>query len=410
MRRLIVVFAVLHCVFASAQEPFRVGEGPKIDSRAMVEALANRNAAPKHVGTRHEPIFDSKFDWRENDRAWTALKIVIQNAEAVWPELVSHLDDDRYCVTCKWFSGFTYDRTVGQACRDVILRNLSCGYFESISRLLVYKQPHLALQTPRFLRDPAKLKAWCEARREKKLYELQIEICEWAATEVADSEVFEDVNLDMKKGWIAGIEQAAKSLHETKTAVHWNGFGLEEAIPYSKESAEAIRKRYPSVSIDVQNQSRATVDELVEFAIIVRNTGDVPLHGVRVNAQLPDQLKHRLGSEVEFTIDELPIRGSESAILRVVAHSTGRATCRLHVVADEPTKSIFDPFDPRTEAEFKASIDVVDRPVRLESSRVTKIEPSSPKLVPAPIRTGQVPNSNYCCQSQPVIYEPCFIP
>lgn len=410
MRRLVVVFAVLHCVFTSAQEPVRVGDGPTIDSRAMVEALANRNLAPKHVGTRHEPIFDSKFDWRENARAWNALKLVIQNAEAAWPELVSHLDDERYCITCKWFSGFTYDYTVDQACREVILRNLSCGYFETISPLLSLKQPHLALQTPSFLRDPAKLKAWCEARREKKLYELQIEICEWAATEVAGSEEFGRVNLNTKKEWIAGIERASKSLRETKAAVLWKGFGLEEAIPYFKERAEATRKRDPSVSIDVQNQRRATVGELVEIAIIVRNTGDVPLHGVRVNARLPVQLKHRLGSEVEFTIDELPIRGSESAVLRLLAQSTGRATYRLHVVANEPTESTSDPFDPTTEAEFKASIDVVDSPVSLESSRPTNMEPARPRLGPAPIRTGQVPSSDCCCQSQPVIYEPYFIP
>ena len=392
MQRSLVLFAILHCVSSSAQEPVRVGDEPTIDTRAMVEALANRNPAPQHVGTRNEPIFDTDFDWREDGRAWKALKLVIQNAEIAWPELVSHLDDNRYCVTYKSFSGFTYDYTVGGACRDVILINLSSGYFETVQP--EGKQPYLALQTPRFLRDPTMLKTWCEERREMKLYELQIEICEWTATDLVNPDVLPDEDLNTRKVWIAGIRRASKSLRESKTAVLWTGFEYDTTTPYYGEPAEAIPKAHPRFSFDVQHLPRATVDDLVEIAIVVRNTGDVPLHGVRVIAQLPDQLKHRRGSEVEFTIDELPIRGSERAVLRVLAQSSGRAICRLHVAADEPT-----------EAEFNASIDVVDRPVRLESSRVTKTEPARLNPVPTPIRTGPVPNSNCCC-----LDEPWFIP
>jgi hypothetical protein len=240
MQRSLEVLAVLCCLSCSAEEPVRVGEKPEIDTRAMVEALASNNTPPKHVGTRHTPIFDSDFDWGEHDRAWKALKLVIQDAEVAWPELVSHLADDRYCVTYKSFSGFTYDYTVGQACREVILRNLSRGYFETIQPLP--RQPYLALQTPSFLRDPTRLKTWCEARREKKLYELQIEICEWAATEVVDPDKFEREDLNTKKVWIVGIQRASTSLRETKTAVRWTGFGLEETIPYTKKRAEAISK------------------------------------------------------------------------------------------------------------------------------------------------------------------------
>ena len=164
---------------------------------------------------------------------------------------------------------------------------------------------------------------------------------------------------------------------------------------------------HPGLSFDVRNLPRATVDDLVEIAIVVRNTGDVPLHGVRVIAHLPEQLKHRRGSEVEFTINELPVRGSERAVLRVVAQLPGRAVCRLQVASDEPA-----------EADSTTSIDVVARPVRLETPSVAKTEPVRPKPVPvpppAPKRTSPAPkmqNSNCCCQAHPVApYEPWFIP
>ena len=305
--------------------------------------------------------------------------------------------DAAYCVTYEAFSGFTYDYTVGEACRQVILRNLTAGYFRTITP--GFKQAYLALETPVFLRDRTTLKRWCEARREKKLYELQIEICERTATDLVASEKLFGVNLKTREEWSATIQRAAQSLRETQTAVRWKGFGLEEVIPYSRRTAEVALRTLSGLSLKVEKLPRATVDEMVEITIVVSNTGEIPLHGVRVFVQLPEQLKHRWGSEVESTIADLPVGGSEKAVLRVLAQSTGRATCRLHVTADEPTEAAID-----------ASLDVVGSPDRFEKSKTTRTEPAHLKPIPAPIRTGTLPNSNCCCQPQPALYEAWFIP
>lgn len=157
--------------------------------------------------------------------------------------------------------------------------------------------------------------------------------------------------------------------------------------PQEPVEPRPIPEPNPRVSLDVQNQPRATVDDIVEIAILVRNTGDVPLHDVRVVAELPEHLKHRRGTEVELTIDTLPVRGSERAVLRVVAQSAGKAICKLHVAANE-----------QAEAKSRAVIDVQAKPV--------KQEPKVAKRAPAPKQA--VPPPNCCCPLQPVAYfEPC---
>ena len=185
--------------------------------------------------------------------------------------------DAAYCVTYEAFSGFTYDYTVGEACRQVILRNLTAGYFRTITP--GFKQAYLALETPVFLRDRTTLKRWCEARREKKLYELQIEICERTATDLVASEKLFGVNLKTREEWSATIQRAAQSLRETQTAVRWKGFGLEEVIPYSRRTAEVALRTLSGLSLKVEKLPRATVDEMVEITIVVSNTGEIPLQG-----------------------------------------------------------------------------------------------------------------------------------
>jgi hypothetical protein len=209
---------------------------PKLDVRAMVDALANRNPTPKHEGSRHTPIFDPKFNWEEDARAWKALGVAIKHAEEIWPELVAHIDDERYCVTYKSFSGFTYDYTVGKACRTIILRNLGYGYFKTVTP--TRKQPYLVLETPHFLRDPKVLKSWCAERADKQLYELQIEICEGTAKDLAKPDSRAKADQETKQKWIAAIERAAAGLRKSKKAVLWPGFGAEEIMPYTKDRAD----------------------------------------------------------------------------------------------------------------------------------------------------------------------------
>ena len=55
-----------------------------------------RDSPPKYVIKYEDPIFDPKFDWDEDARVWHALRSLPLRTEEVWPELVSHLGDDRH--------------------------------------------------------------------------------------------------------------------------------------------------------------------------------------------------------------------------------------------------------------------------------------------------------------------------
>ena len=90
------------------------------DASAMIEKLVNLNPAPELVGDGSDtvPIFDKKYDWAEYHRVWKVLRELATDAEVLWPELVKHLDDDRYCMTGVTFSDSTFNWTVGDACQE----------------------------------------------------------------------------------------------------------------------------------------------------------------------------------------------------------------------------------------------------------------------------------------------------
>ncbi len=233
------------CEPCFAQQTGRKGEksGPdaRADPRALVESLASRNRPPKHVGEEHDPIFDPRFDWTEDARLWVAIDSVAKHAEEAWPELVSHLGDDRYCVTYESFSEYNDDLTVGDVCREIVIRNLASGYFESVKP--DRKVPHLRLSHPDFLPESRTLKEWCEERRGKKLYELQIELCAWATAELAKPGAIPEVEAHDAREWTALIHRAAETLRRSKTAVLWDGFSHIEFVPYSRTRADAVLKR-----------------------------------------------------------------------------------------------------------------------------------------------------------------------
>ena len=79
---------------------------------------------------------------------------------------------------------------------------------------------------------------------EKRLYELQIEMCQWAMTELRKPKDFPSISRLRGKAWVAAIEAEIESLRESQSAVRYHGFGGEEEVPYSREKAETLREDY----------------------------------------------------------------------------------------------------------------------------------------------------------------------
>lgn len=221
---------------SSSRTAAAIGAG-HFDARTAVAALVNRNPAPAiEAGSYKAPVFGGKYDWAEYRRVWELVPLLVRHAEEAWPELVKHLDDGRYCTTFQSESGFAYNWSVGDVCREVIGRSVSEAYFQKLEPL--YEVVFARMRMPAVSRDAKKLKSWCEERADKKLYELQIEMCRWAISELSPPDGLPSfVSRPTVRGYIAAIEAEAGSLAKSKAAVPFLGFGTEEVIRYTPETA-----------------------------------------------------------------------------------------------------------------------------------------------------------------------------
>jgi len=204
------------------------------DARAMVEALGNRNPVPG-IDADHQAVFPKRYDSSEYVRAARAFYVLIDHAEDAWPEIVGHLNDDRYSITISHdidsSSGYAHNWTVGDVCREIVVGALTGSYLQHVH---TDKKSYYRLE--KFLPDKRGsmigkdiLKAWCDARSTKRLYELQIEVCQWAVAEV-EKGGFERVSKSERLEWIAGIKSEIERLKTSKQAFRFKGFGESVSI------------------------------------------------------------------------------------------------------------------------------------------------------------------------------------
>jgi hypothetical protein len=213
-------------------------------ARAAVEALVGRNPVPGLAGLHGcDPIFAKDYDWGEYGRVWMAFQTLIDHAEDAWHEMVGHLDDSRYAITVN--SGlscdYAYNWTVGDACFRIVQNTLTEAHFRHLhpSSSHAYNQ----LRYPDFTRRGKTLKAWCEARGNKKLYELQIEVCQWAISQLG-KEDFDDEEVTRHwASWAAAVQSEIASLRRSQKAVHFHGFG-EGVRTYTRAKADQLRKEH----------------------------------------------------------------------------------------------------------------------------------------------------------------------
>ena len=149
----------------------------------------------------------------------------------------------------------------------------------------------------------------------------------------------------------------------------------------------AESSRNPAISCNVKHVNRTTVDEIVELQIVVKNTGDTPLHDVRIVVGIPAELKHRRGDEVEYEVGNLARRGSHTCVLRLVAQSPGDAISHIHVVTRE-----------LVEAKARSVIAVVAKPVARATPPLPEVIPrTTPKPTQKPTKPAPFPTSGGCC-------------
>ncbi len=218
LKAALLACAAALCAAAVLASPPGGEQKPTPDARAMVEALANRNPVPA-IDPDHRPVFAKNYNWPECSRAAHAFHALIDHAEDAWPEMVAHLNDNRYSITydADSSSGYTRNWTVGDVCRKIIVGSLAGSYLQHVH---TDKRSYYRLE--KFLPDKRGsmigkdiLKAWCEERIAKRLYELQIEVCQWAVAEV-EKGGFERVSKSERLEWIAAIKSEIERLKTSR--------------------------------------------------------------------------------------------------------------------------------------------------------------------------------------------------
>ena len=154
----------------------------------------------------------SKFDPAERDRVRALLSSLSSETEKLWPELVGHLQDHRYSLTVGSDAGYPTNWTVGEACQELIGSSLSVAYYRHLDGS---KSNYHHYSLPEIAKDKAKLRTWCVARKDKKLYELQIECCEWALKEIGDSKM----EAAVKERTSEAVRKEIAGLKKSRTAV-----------------------------------------------------------------------------------------------------------------------------------------------------------------------------------------------
>jgi hypothetical protein len=207
----------------------------QFDAKRVIESLANANSPPKLVGgVEQRPVFKNGFDWSEQDRVQKAIKLLVNHAEEAWPDLVNHLDDNRYAIT---YHFPTFDSaenySIGDICEQIISDSISQGYYHQLPRRSRASEQVYHLTSEPLPCKEGKLKTWCEARSKKKLYELQVEMCNWVLGEIPE---LTKATEDERKSAIAAIKTQIKTLETTKKPVQIDRlFRSWKAIPFTKE-------------------------------------------------------------------------------------------------------------------------------------------------------------------------------
>lgn len=95
----------------------------------------------------------------------------------------------------------------------------------------------------------------------------------------------------------------------------------------------------PAVEVAVHSTHWVRQSEVAEVTIEVRNTGGVSLHDVRIWADVPPNLIHRHGQQLEYLVGTLAPGATHTAVLRVLAKEAGLAVTSLRVKTAEEAEA-----------------------------------------------------------------------
>jgi hypothetical protein len=212
----------------------------------LIEGLRNRNPAPLLFGHEDDqvPVFARDYDWREYDRVNSSIRQLFARVEEAWPQLLQNLDKTQYSFTDEECNT-ACNLSVGEVCETIVAEALSRAYYRFSPDSPGDEQWCRSLRWPPvdgFPTSEADLKAWCEKRKGKRLFELQIEVCESVIKVIPT--LHEIPEPDQAK-CIAAIKRQIETLKASRKPVlvdDWPSGG--HGSSYTREGAEHFREAY----------------------------------------------------------------------------------------------------------------------------------------------------------------------
>lgn len=214
----------------------------------LVDAIANANKPPKLVTRpagrpRRVPLFPDGYDWKEDRRVEKALDQLFQTTTVqLWEELVRREHDPAYCITLYGEGGSTYVLTVGDVCGNFAFENLVHAFRQYV--------PPLPDGHPRGFYFTSALREhladWRKKRADKSLYQLQIEVCETALSELPQLELMTDKDKDLARKRIeAEIDTLRRSKEPSFSKIEsWEWLGYEFYPGEASMLREAVKTGY----------------------------------------------------------------------------------------------------------------------------------------------------------------------
>lgn len=217
------------------------------EATKMVEAIANRNKQPKIIKRRRVkpsrfPLFPKDYDWKEEERVRRALERLAQDTSVeIWEALVQKANDKRYCIAS--YSGSSDDvemHSVGGICSELAYYRL-CKVF---TKHLPSYPPHGSpIQMWGVIND---FPTWRKARKDKSLYQLQIEVCEIALRELPklmDDELSDKGKAEARKK----IQNEIAELKRTKRPIFERNW---YPVAYPRREAQRVREAYEKGTLE----------------------------------------------------------------------------------------------------------------------------------------------------------------
>jgi hypothetical protein len=205
---------VLSMVLALSTQLNAQTEKEQRESISMI--LRSSNEAPE-LSESKRVVFPLEFDWRDYQRIETEITRILLELDSLLPQVAEGLEDAHYCTTIRGPSGSARNYTVGDVCQEALSSALTEAYYQHLkpeSKLLYAK-----MRRPSFMKSKSELKRWLEDRREKKLWELQVEVAESSLDLLSSAAKTLELESNIEQKWKDAIRQEIAELRGKRHAI-----------------------------------------------------------------------------------------------------------------------------------------------------------------------------------------------